>query len=83
MIALRRPISCGEAILVQDAQRGESVLGPYGIGNRWSSPGMNGHIRQTRIAGHTHPPFRSRPTNQHGDGFKSPLGCREASLLPA
>jgi hypothetical protein len=29
-----------------------SVLGPHGIGNRWSSPGTRGHGRYARIAGH-------------------------------
>ena len=30
-----------------------SVVGPHGIGNRWSSAGTSGHRRLTRIAGHT------------------------------
>jgi len=29
-----------------------SVLGPYCVGNRWSSPGTSGHGPRTRTAGH-------------------------------
>ena len=40
---------------------GRSVLGPHGIGNRWSSAGANGHRRYARIP-------RSQPIHIYGMG---------------
>jgi hypothetical protein len=60
-----------------------SALGPHGIGNRWSSPGTNGHGRHTGTAGHRHSHPESQGAERRDGGFKSPTPRATDRVQPA
>jgi hypothetical protein len=57
-----------------------SVLGPRGIGNRWSSAGTSGHggYDEPQVTDASRP--RPRPLEQGGGGFESHLLRRENAV---
>jgi hypothetical protein len=58
-----------------------SVLGPHGVGNRWSSAGTSGHTRGVGTAGHRPSTVTTWDGEQDWAGFK-PLSLRHAIGSP-
>jgi hypothetical protein len=61
---------------VLPATRPRSVLGPHGIGNRWSSTGTSGRVWHTSIAGQTAFTAQPQTPRRHGAGFEPSSNCR-------